>query len=62
MHNHYIRIVTRKRKCLSGTPAKKGCFRGLIDNAEADFGDFRIEFLSEFEACALACESGPYRG
>jgi hypothetical protein len=44
------------------TTAKKVGFRGLIDTAEADFGDFRIEFLDEFEAIcetALACKSGP---
>jgi hypothetical protein len=42
-----------------GTPAKKVSYGGLIDTAEADFGDFRIEFPGEFEAIcetALACE------
>jgi hypothetical protein len=45
-----------------GNSAKKVGFRGLIDTAEADFGDFRIEFLGEYEPIcetALACESGP---
>jgi hypothetical protein len=43
---------------------KKVGFRGVNETAEAeaDFGDFRIEFLGEFEAIcetALVCESGP---
>jgi hypothetical protein len=41
---------------------KKVCFRGLIDTGGADFGDFWIKFLGEFEAIcetALACKSGP---
>jgi hypothetical protein len=62
IQKHYIHIVTRRQKCARGTPAKKVGFRSLIDTAEANFGDFRIEFLSEFEAIcetALACESGP---
>jgi hypothetical protein len=47
---------------LKGNYSKKVGFRGLIDTAEADFDDFQIEFLGEFEAIcetALACESGP---
>jgi hypothetical protein len=46
---------------LKGNSSKKVSFRGLIDTAEANFADFRIEFLGEFEAIfetALACESG----
>jgi hypothetical protein len=41
---------------------KKVGFRGLIDTAETDFGDFQIEFLGEFETIcktASACESKP---
>jgi hypothetical protein len=37
-------------------------FRSLIETAEADFDDFRLDFLREFEAIfetALADESGP---
>jgi hypothetical protein len=35
---------------LKGNSSKKFGFHSLIDTAEADFGDFRIEFLGEFEA------------
>jgi hypothetical protein len=45
---------------LKGNSSKKGGFCGLIDTAEADFGDFQIKFLGKFEAIcetALACES-----
>jgi hypothetical protein len=41
---------------------KKVGFRGLYQTAEADFDDFRLDFLGEFEAIfetALAHESGP---
>jgi hypothetical protein len=37
-------------------------FCGLYETAEADFDDFRLDFLGEFEAIfetALAHESGP---
>jgi hypothetical protein len=37
-------------------------FRGLIETAESDFGDFRIDFLGAYEAIckmALGRESGP---
>jgi hypothetical protein len=37
-------------------------FRGLNETAESEFGDFRIDFLSEYEAIcktALGRESGP---
>jgi hypothetical protein len=47
---------------LKGNSSKKVGFRGLMYTVEADFGDFRIEFLGQFEAIcetALACESGP---
>jgi hypothetical protein len=50
---------------LKGNSNKKVGFRGLVDTAEANFGEFRIEFLGEFEAIcqtALACESGPLGG
>jgi hypothetical protein len=45
-----------------GTLPKKNGFRGLYQTTEADFDDFRLDFLSEFEAIfetALAHESGP---
>jgi hypothetical protein len=36
---------------LKGSSSEKSGFRGLIDTGEAEnFGDFRIEFLGEFEA------------
>jgi hypothetical protein len=62
--NQYIRkhckpIVTRKRQYERG---KNFGFRGLIETAESDFGDFRIDFLAEYEAIcktALGRESGP---
>jgi hypothetical protein len=41
---------------------KKVGFRGLYQTAEADFDDFRLEYLGEFEfifETALARESGP---
>jgi hypothetical protein len=47
------------------TPEKKVGFRGLLENAEADFGDFRIEYLGKFKAIyetASARESGPKGG
>jgi hypothetical protein len=37
----------------------------LYETAEADFDDFLLDFLGEFEAIfktALACESGPKGG
>jgi hypothetical protein len=46
---------------LKGNSSKKS----LLDTPEADFGDFQIEFLGEFEAISktvLACESGPWGG
>jgi hypothetical protein len=45
-----------------GTLTKKIGFRGLYQIAEADFDDFRLDFLGKFEAIfetALAYESGP---
>jgi hypothetical protein len=44
---HTYSYSTRKRKYYRGTLAKNVGFRGLIETAEADFGDFRIEFLGE---------------
>jgi hypothetical protein len=44
-----------------GTLTKYFVFRGLIETAESDFGDFRIDFLGEYEALcktALGRESG----
>jgi hypothetical protein len=41
---------------LKGNSRKKGDFRGLIDTAEADLGDFRIEFLGEFDAICKKAE------
>jgi hypothetical protein len=46
---------------LKGNSKKVG-FRGLYRTAEADFDNFRLNFLGEFEAIfetALAHESGP---
>jgi hypothetical protein len=45
-----------------GTLTKKVGFRGLYQTAEADFANFRLNFLGEFEAIFetdLAHESGP---
>jgi hypothetical protein len=40
---------------LKGNSSKKAAFRSLINTTEADVGDFRIEFLGEFEAkCEMA--------
>jgi hypothetical protein len=47
---------------LKGNSSNKSWLPGLIDTAEADFGDFWIEFIGESEAIcetALDCESGP---
>jgi hypothetical protein len=47
---------------LKGTQTKKVGFRSLYQTAEADFDDFRLNILGEFEAIfetALAHESGP---
>jgi hypothetical protein len=47
---------------LKGNSNKKIGFCGLYETAEADFDDFRLDFLGEFEAifeAALAHESRP---
>jgi hypothetical protein len=47
---------------LKGNSNKKVGFRVLYETAEADFDDFQLDFLGEFEAIfetALAHESGP---
>jgi hypothetical protein len=44
---------------------KKVGFRDIFETPEADFDDFWLDFLGEFEAIfesALAHESGPPRG
>jgi hypothetical protein len=40
-------------------------FRGAIDTAETDFGDFRSDYLGEYDAICktvLACQSETYMG
>jgi hypothetical protein len=47
---------------LEGNSNKKVGFCSLYQTAEADFDDFRLDFLGKFEAMfemALAHESGP---
>jgi hypothetical protein len=47
---------------LKGNSNKKFGFHGLYQTAEADFDDFRLDFLSGFAAIfetTLAHESGP---
>jgi hypothetical protein len=47
---------------LKGNSNTKISFRSLYETAEANFGDFRLDFLGKFEAIfemALAHESGP---
>jgi hypothetical protein len=47
---------------LKGNSNKKVGFLGLYQTAEADFDEFRLDFLGEFEAIfetALSHESGP---
>jgi hypothetical protein len=50
---------------LKGNSSKKSWLPRFKNTAEADFGEFWIKFLGEFEAIwqtALACESGPWGG
>jgi hypothetical protein len=57
----YLLIVTWKLKYVNWNSSKKVDCRVLIETAEADFGNFLIEFLCEFEGIcetALARESG----
>jgi hypothetical protein len=53
----------RPRKLLPRFICDRGsCFRGFNETAEADFDDFLLKYLGEFEAIfekALARESGP---
>jgi hypothetical protein len=47
---------------LKGNSNKKVGFPGLYQTAEADFDDFRLDFLGEFEAIfemALTMNQGP---
>jgi hypothetical protein len=53
------------RKLKGNSNKKKVGFRDLYRTVEADFDDFRLDFLREFEAIfekALAHESGPQGG
>jgi hypothetical protein len=64
-HIYIMYIVTRKRYYLRETLAKQVGFCGLTQGTKANYGNWRIEYLGEFEAIcktALVRESGPYRG